>query len=165
MENSGSIGPIGASIAESMPSLQTMTPGSSRWSGVSINDNWIDPNQVTNAFNAGGYEAALQDNMSIDGGGQNIPVKKILSTNPLERTLAMRAGHNVDYSGGTNNPTPSSALIKPGIMHLLKLLGGAAGGVGNFLPTPKFNPPEPRARMAGPMLDRPGTFGGSRRMF
>jgi hypothetical protein len=124
VSESGPSGSIGASIAESMQPRQTMTPGSSRWSGVSMNDNWIDPNQATNAFNAGGYEAALQDGMSIDGGGQNIPVKSILSANPLERIRAMRAGHNVDYSGGTNNPDPNSALTKPGAMHLMDLFRG-----------------------------------------
>jgi len=121
---SGPSGSIGASIAESMQPRQTMTPGSSRWSGVSMNDNWNDPYQATNAFNAGGYPSALQDGMSIDGGGQNIPVKKILSTNPLERIRAMRAGHNVDYSGGTNNPDPNSALTKPGAMHLMDFFRG-----------------------------------------
>ena len=121
---SGPSGSIGATIAESMQPRQTMTPGSSRWSGVSMNDNWNDPYQATNAFNAGGYPSALQDGMSIDGGGQNIPVKKILSTNPLERIRAMRAGHNVDYSGGTNNPDPNSALTKPGAMHLMDFFRG-----------------------------------------
>jgi len=76
-----------------------------------------------------------------------------------------------DYMGGQQ--TEPTAIAQ-----LMKLIGSGAGnmfssmfspsqaGAGSPEPTvPNLNPPGPGARFAGPMLDRPGTFGGSRRMY
>tara|TARA_R100000306_G_C4352191_1_gene130702 strand:+ start:59 stop:997 length:939 start_codon:yes stop_codon:yes gene_type:complete len=204
----GPSGSIGASIAESM-NPSTMTPGSSRWSGVSMNDNWIqDPYQAPNAFSTGDTDPlkrirALREHPSdatFYEGSQGIgeqqgqdmmhalALQDDINANSNDAALLPRTGAQLPFGGPTadeldvydvNSPGAGGQQTEPtAIAQLMKLLGGMVGsgvsglftpsqaGAGSPGPTvPNLNPPGPGARFAGPMLDRPGTFGGSRRMY
>ena len=133
VSESGPSGSIGASIAESM-SPSTMTPGSSRWSGVSMNDNWIqNPYQARNAFQA------PTPNLG-DVEGMDIPATDITSSDPLYRDRIRRAGGNVTFPD--KNPNPS---VPPGIAQLMKLLGGMGSGISSL-----FTPGKAGAGAPGP---------------
>jgi len=133
----GPSGSIGASIAESM-NPSTMTPGSSRWSGVSMNDNWIqDPYQAPNAFQA--PTPGLGD---VEG--MNISATDITSSDPLYRDRIQRAGGNVTFPD--ENPNPS---VPPGIAQLMKLFGGMGSGISSL-----FSPSQAGAGSPGPTTPR-----------